>query len=198
MTDNVANRGGGVFTSGELTVSNSTVANNDASLQGGGIYNFLTGAIDGAIGAGDLTLRIGDGTSFPTSGSFNVLIDTEELSVTAVDGDLFTVTRGVNGTTPAAHPDGATVELVGGGVVTVEQSTVTGNQANAQGAGLYNEASLASRSSEIVQNVSDSRGGGIYNATLTAVLANAALASSTTIDLVDACLLYTSPSPRDS
>ncbi|HAA60656.1 MAG TPA: hypothetical protein DCE39_06970 [Planctomycetaceae bacterium] len=186
VTDNVANRGGGVFTSGELTVSNSTVSNNDASLQGGGIYNFLTGAIDGAIGAGDLTLRIGDGTSFPTSGSFNVLIDTEELSVTSVDGDLFTVTRGVNGTTAAAHPDGAAVELVGGGVVTVEQSTVTGNQANAQGAGLYNEASLAIRSSEIVQNVSDSRGGGIYNATLTAVLANPVLASSTTIDLVDA------------
>ena len=186
VTGNTANRGGGVFTSGVLTVTESTIEGNQAGLQGGAIYNFLTGEIDGAIGAGDVTLRIGDGTSFPTTGSFNVKIDAEELSVTAVDGDLFSVTRGVNGTTSAAHPDRATVELIGGGVVTVDRSTLTGNRANAQGAGIYNEASLAIGFSEIVQNVSDSRGGGIYNATLTAELANAVLATSTTIDLVDA------------
>lgn len=40
---------------------------------------------------------------------FNIKIDSEEMTVTAINGLVYTVTRGVNGTTAAAHSSGASV-----------------------------------------------------------------------------------------
>jgi len=61
--------------------------------------------------ATSLTLQSGDGANFPSETPFRITIDDEILEVTATNGDTFTVTRGVEGTTPAAHSAGAVVEL---------------------------------------------------------------------------------------
>ncbi len=50
-----------------------------------------------------------DATAFPTTGNFRIKIDGELLLVTRVSGTTFTVTRGIEGTTPATHASGAGV-----------------------------------------------------------------------------------------
>jgi hypothetical protein len=65
-----------------------------------------------AIAAGDTSLTVVNGSAFPASGTFRVLIDGEILLVTAVAGNTFTVTRGAEGTTASAHANAAYVTHV--------------------------------------------------------------------------------------
>lgn len=61
------------------------------------------------------TLSVVSGASFPTSGTFRIqvdagTVDAEQMDVTAGQGtNTWTVTRGVDGTTAAAHSTGAAV-----------------------------------------------------------------------------------------
>lgn len=72
--------------------------------------------LNGALTSGASSLTVRDAVGFPSlsaSGPFKVLIDTEVLSVTAGHGTTtWTVARAQDGTTAAAHADGATVTLV--------------------------------------------------------------------------------------
>jgi hypothetical protein len=74
--------------------------------------NSAQSALVSSIGAADTTLSVLSATKFPSSGNFRILIDTELLLVTAVAGTTFTVTRGAESTTAAAHAAGATVTHV--------------------------------------------------------------------------------------
>jgi hypothetical protein len=65
-----------------------------------------------ALTAGATSLTVQGAAAFPASGNFRVLIDGEILLVTAVSGNTFTVTRGAEGTTAAAHAGGAYVTHV--------------------------------------------------------------------------------------
>lgn len=51
-------------------------------------------------------------TGFPSSGNFRLQIDDELLLVTSVSGTTWTVTRGIEGTTPATHLNAAAVNHV--------------------------------------------------------------------------------------
>jgi hypothetical protein len=64
------------------------------------------------IAAGDTTLQVASAALFPGSGNFRLVIDSEILLVTAVSGNTFTVSRGVEGTTAAAHNAGSLVTHV--------------------------------------------------------------------------------------
>lgn len=70
----------------------------------------------GNITAGQTTITLTDASEFPTEGDFRILIDSEIMLVTAVSGNDFTVTRGVDGSTATTHNDAATVTgiLTGG------------------------------------------------------------------------------------
>ena len=57
-----------------------------------------------------LTVASGEGTKFP-SAPFHITVEDEIMEVTAVNTDTFTVTRGVEDTTAAAHSAGVRVEL---------------------------------------------------------------------------------------
>lgn len=50
--------------------------------------------------------------SFPATGQFSILVETELMLVTAVSGNTFTVTRGVEGTTAVSHTGGSIVSQV--------------------------------------------------------------------------------------
>lgn len=81
------------------------VAKNNAS-------SSLASLINDAVGA--LTVETGDGDNFPnttTEGEFYVSIDDEILLCTNRAADVFTVTRGQQSTSGAAHDAGAAVEL---------------------------------------------------------------------------------------
>ena len=60
-------------------------------------------------GVGDLTLTVADATGHPDV-PFKITINNEICNVTAVATNDFTLERGQEGTTRAAHDDGARVE----------------------------------------------------------------------------------------
>ena len=59
--------------------------------------------------ASDILLTVTDGTRFAPGQT--VLIDTEQLYITAISGNDLTVSRGVNGTSAATHADGADIAI---------------------------------------------------------------------------------------
>jgi hypothetical protein len=61
----------------------------------------------------DTTIMVNDATGFPTSGNFTILVDSEQMQVTAGAGTtIWTVTRGVNSTTKALHGGNEPVSLI--------------------------------------------------------------------------------------
>jgi hypothetical protein len=69
--------------------------------------NAAQSTLAAAVTAGATTLTVASAATFPPSGNFRLLIDSEILLVTAVSGNTFTVTRGAEGTAAAAHANGA-------------------------------------------------------------------------------------------
>lgn len=55
------------------------------------------------------TLTVNSASSFPSTGSFRVLVDTELMLVTGISGTTFTVVRGIEGTTAATHANSAPI-----------------------------------------------------------------------------------------
>ena len=63
-----------------------------------------------AVAADEDTITVESATGFPFAPTYNIVIDQEEMTVTQIaGGTTWTVRRGVNGTTPAAHDKGAGV-----------------------------------------------------------------------------------------
>ncbi len=60
-----------------------------------------------ALSAADTALPVTDATKF--SAGQTLLLDSEQLYVTAASANELTVDRGINGTTPALHPDGSRI-----------------------------------------------------------------------------------------
>jgi hypothetical protein len=78
------------------------------------VKNNSRSTLASGISASDtsLTVATGDGSKFPSTTPFRITIDNEIIEVGAVSGDTFSsLTRGVEGTTAAAHSAGAIVEL---------------------------------------------------------------------------------------
>ena len=68
----------------------------------------LNGAITDAAATSGITLT--SSTGFPTSGTSEIRIGTEDLSYTGISSNVLSgVVRGVNGTTAATHSNGATI-----------------------------------------------------------------------------------------
>ena len=73
------------------------------------LYVNVSTTLAAAISATDTTITVASSAGFPTSGSFNVEIGTEIMTVTNVSGSTWTVVRGQKGTTAAAALNGAEV-----------------------------------------------------------------------------------------
>ncbi|MFM9963682.1 MAG: choice-of-anchor Q domain-containing protein [Planctomycetaceae bacterium] len=103
---------------------------------------------------GQTTVTVADVSSFPIAPGFVIRIDSEEMRVTAISGNQFTVVRATNGVL-ASHVQNALVSQ--------------GNVANAHGGGVYNLGTALITQNFFVGNISESRGGAIYNARTAAV-----------------------------
>lgn len=90
--------------------------------------------LNGAITNVATSLVVQSAVLFPTSGPFKIIVEAEIMKVTAVAGTTFTVVRGQEGTTAAAHGNGA-------GVVQV----VTKDSLIAVGTNIIREGTFASR-----------------------------------------------------
>jgi hypothetical protein len=79
----------------------------------GAITTTLSGALlndTAGTGGSGTSITLTSTTNFPSSGTNFIKVGTEEISYTGVSGnDLTGITRGVRGTSKAAHSDGATV-----------------------------------------------------------------------------------------
>lgn len=75
------------------------------------IVNDLSTTLDGTITSGATTITLADVTGVPDVPT-RIRIENEYLLITARTGTSCTVTRGVEGSTPAAHSSGATVTFV--------------------------------------------------------------------------------------
>jgi Tfp pilus assembly protein PilX len=68
--------------------------------------------LSGAITASATTMTVASASGFPTSGTYPIRVDDEQMTVTAgAGGTTWTITRGVNGTTGASHAANASVYL---------------------------------------------------------------------------------------
>ena len=75
--------------------------------------SFAVASLTAAVNTVVTTLPVSNSANFPVSGNYNILVDQEQMTVTAGQGtNSWTVTRHVSGTTAAAHASGATVRLV--------------------------------------------------------------------------------------
>lgn len=66
---------------------------------------------------GDITnsatsITVNSSATFPATGAFHALIDGEIITVTAISGTTWTITRGAEGSTAATHNDGAVIRLI--------------------------------------------------------------------------------------
>jgi hypothetical protein len=93
--------------------------------------NDAQSTLTAAIAAGDASLTVASAAAFPSSGNFRLLIDSEILLVTAVAGNTFTVGRGQEGTTAAAHANGAYATHV------LTAGALTGHFASLENANTY-------------------------------------------------------------
>lgn len=93
------------------------------------VKNFGTTVLSGGIDASTATVVVLDGSVFPASGNFRVVVDSEIMLCTSRTGNTLTVTRGAESSTAASHLDAAPIAhiLTAGSLLTYiqEQSIQT-------------------------------------------------------------------------
>ncbi len=153
---NVAGLSGGAIVNigvGAVTLLNSTVSGNrttGALSTGGAISNqaptpTIASVLNTNINATDTSLLVTNGAAFPKQAVFDIRIGTEDIRVTEVIGNRFTLVRGVNGSIAAAHVVGNVVGLRSN--MNIVNSTITLNSSASRGGGLF-----ASSGSTLVGN----------------------------------------------
>lgn len=154
IRNNQSSCGGGIFNDspGILMLSQSTVIANSSSVTGGGIYN----TAGGNFGLGKLTLiqsSVSDNNGGLGGGGISNL-GTTILSQSTVSGN-----RAL---------DGGGIVSEGSGLLTLTNSTVSGNTADRDGGGIMSDSSSLNNVT-LVNNTADNdhngvgNGGGIYN-----------------------------------
>ncbi|UCC62760.1 MAG: DUF11 domain-containing protein [Anaerolineae bacterium] len=161
----VGDHGGGIYSAGTLTLSNSTVSANSAYL-GGGIFN----APGGRLTLNGSTVS---GNSAEQGGGIDNDQGVVELTNSVLSGNYATSGGGGMANLGSATLDNSTVsenlaDYGGGaynsGAMTVFSSTVSSNDASSDGGGISNSNAgvLALTNSAVINNTA-SRGGGVFN-----------------------------------
>lgn len=68
--------------------------------------------LNGAIDNSTTSIVVTDGSIYPTDGDYRLGIRSEIVKVTSRSSNTLTVVRGVDGTSPSSHPDGALVSAI--------------------------------------------------------------------------------------
>ncbi len=110
---------GSPFTIGGMTIAISSssvpisVHNNQKLISIGIRVTAARTQLSSAIDAAVVSISVTSAAGFPTSGNYQIMIGSEQLTVTAGQGTTtWIVTRGVNGTTAAAHSNNSNVEHI--------------------------------------------------------------------------------------
>ena len=169
ITENTAGdgSGGGLFNfGGQVSVSNGTLASNQAQVDGGGLYNE-----SGAVTVQQSTISNNSagfgGGLFSAADSTVALTDSTIANNRAqVGGGLWHQASGtltlLNSALTGNHAVGEGGGGINGGVVIVTNSTIAGNQADS-GGGLFNSGTVTLLNSTIAYNLATSAGGGLFH-----------------------------------
>jgi hypothetical protein len=159
--------GGGIFSTGSLSVINSTIAGNTARRHGGGIYvRYETIIINSMIS--DNTAD-GDGGGVFSLRNLTVISSTISGNTARLGGGInISGEVGASVTVANSTISGNRVGLDGGGIsahggVTVNNSTIVENTAGRDGGGIISRWNLTVTSSTISGNRASSNGGGIFD-----------------------------------
>jgi hypothetical protein len=74
--------------------------------------NAGTTTLNGSISPSSTTITVTDGSVFPSTGNFRVIVDYEIMVCTSRSGNTLTVVRGAEGTSATSHANGATINMV--------------------------------------------------------------------------------------
>jgi len=74
--------------------------------------NNASSTLDGAIDDSQTTITVDDGSTFPDSGNFRLICESEYMLCTARSGETLTVVRGIEGSTAAAHTSGTRISHI--------------------------------------------------------------------------------------
>ena len=142
--------GGGIYNniSSTLTLTNSTITGNSATLDGGGIYNNGTATVTNSTFSGNSSSHIGGGI-------YNNSIGTMTLTNTTITGNS---TNGGDGGGIYNNPPG----MFAGGIVTLTNTIVAGNTATGSGPDLNGAITSGGRN---LIGKTDSSSSGITNGT---------------------------------
>jgi hypothetical protein len=190
--------GGGIYNTGNMTLTDSTVTRNIAS-GGGGIYNVENSSLEGA---GSMTLinsTVSDNTAISYGGIFNnggdLTLRNSIVSGNTASGDAPGTGKG-GGIAYCCSHDGTTTlidsvisdnsGLVGGGIhaydgiYTIENSTISNNHAGNTGGGISSgvDAEFTITNSTISGNTAVERGGGINSHGGPVVITNSTLSGN--------------------
>ncbi len=153
--------GGGIYNNGgTVTVSDSTIAHNDASYFGGGIYNN-----GGTVTVSDSTIADNSASAFSGGGIYN-------------GGGTVTVSDSTIANNSAYQGGGISNYQ---GTVTVSDSTIANNSASSvgPGGGIFNYSGTVTVSDSTLANNSAFSGGGIFNYQGTVTLLSSIVAANT-------------------
>ncbi len=143
ITDGNSDEGAGIFSTENLTITESTVTDNTAQIRGGGIFNdggTLT-VIESTVSNNTALTRSGGGIS--NTGVLNI-----------IDSNV---------TGNSAATAGGAIANNSTGVVTVTNSTLTANTAVRFGGAIANSGTVTINESVVSDNTATSLGGGIFN-----------------------------------
>jgi hypothetical protein len=177
---NTNGKGGGIFNSGTLTVSNCVISGNSASIGGGGIFNQGTLTVSSnSVLTGNSSSKYGGGIYNYGFSGVTVTVNNSTLSGNhAVDGgaiwnDYYAAVTLQGGSTLSGNSafDGAGI-FNRSGTVIVSSCTLSSNSASFEGGAIYNAAAnygvptgtvTIQQNSTLTDN-SAARAGAIYNA----------------------------------
>ncbi|WP_049935800.1 Calx-beta domain-containing protein, partial [Microcystis aeruginosa] len=151
----ISNKAGrGIYNSGILTLTNSTITGNTADA-GGGIYNYGTSTLTNS------TITGNTGGGIYNSGILTLTNSTITGNTADGGGGIY------NGGTLTLTNSTITGNTGGGiynsGILTLTNSTISGNTANNNGGGISNYGTSTLTNSTISGNTANNSGGGISN-----------------------------------
>ncbi len=172
--------GGGIFNSGTLTLTNSTVSENTvrglSRGHGGGIENDNNGSLTLTNSTVSGNTASGCGGGIDNNGSLTLTNSTVSGNTAGLDdesscagGGIYNDRGAVTLTNSTVSGNTASVISEGGGIyndrgaVTLTNSTVSGNTASGSAGGIYNGDTLTLTSSTVSGNTALESGGGIVN-----------------------------------
>jgi filamentous hemagglutinin family protein len=158
--------GGGIFSNGAVTLTNSTVSGNTASNNSGGISS--NGAVTLTNSTVSGNMASGNSGGILSNGAVTLTNSTVSGNTADRDGGGIYSNGAVTLTNSTVSGNTITANGNGGGIfsfgdATLTNSTVSGNTANSVGGGIFGNGAVTLTNSTVSGNTSNFDGGGIYS-----------------------------------